>query len=76
MLAIYLIEVTSHPLSTPYLHILDPKNPLPPHTMSFLADMLSEPSCNYFTIKLAVVAKSIQMRSIELSCEIIMCLDR
>lgn len=32
-----LIDMTSHPLATAYLHILEPMNPLPPHTMIFLA---------------------------------------
>ena len=31
----YLIEVTSHPLATAYLHILLPRKPLPPQTTSF-----------------------------------------
>lgn len=31
------MDVTSHPLATAYLHILEPRNPLPPHTMIFLA---------------------------------------
>ena len=37
----YLIDVTSHPLFTAALHILDPRKPLPPQTTSFLeADIL------------------------------------
>lgn len=35
--AFYLIDVTSQPLATAYLHILEPRNPLPPHTIIFLA---------------------------------------
>lgn len=32
----YLIDVTSQPLATAYLQILDPRKPLPPQTTSFL----------------------------------------
>ena len=32
-----LIEVTSHPRATAYLQIREPRKPLPPQTMSFLA---------------------------------------
>jgi hypothetical protein len=30
----HLIDVTSHPLATAYLHILEPRNPFPPQTTS------------------------------------------
>jgi hypothetical protein len=33
----YLIDVTSQPLATAYLQMREPKKPLPPQTMSFLA---------------------------------------
>lgn len=33
----YLMDVTSQPLATAYLQILDPRKPLPPHTTSFFA---------------------------------------
>jgi hypothetical protein len=32
----YLIEVTSQPLATAYLHIREPRKPFPPHTTSRL----------------------------------------
>ncbi|MBA7492629.1 hypothetical protein ES702_03179 [subsurface metagenome] len=31
----HLIETTSHPLATAYLHILDPRKPFPPATRIF-----------------------------------------
>lgn len=31
--------MTSQPLATADLHILEPRNPFPPHTTIFLADM-------------------------------------
>ena len=31
----YLMEVMSHPLATPALHIRDPRKPLPPATTTF-----------------------------------------
>jgi hypothetical protein len=37
MVVVYLIEVTSQPLETADLHILEPRNPLPPQTTIFLA---------------------------------------
>jgi hypothetical protein len=38
----HLMDVTSQPLATADLHILDPKNPLPPQTTSFfVAAMLN-----------------------------------
>lgn len=37
MFALYLIDVTSQPLATAYLHILEPRNPLPPQTIIFFA---------------------------------------
>jgi len=37
----YLIDVTSQPLATADLHILEPRNPFPPQiTILFAADML------------------------------------
>ena len=33
----YLIDVTSHPLATADLQILEPRNPLPPQTIIFFA---------------------------------------
>lgn len=36
----YLIEVTSQPLETAYLHILEPRKPLPPQTIIFFAAVL------------------------------------
>lgn len=35
--ATHLIDVTSHPLATAYLHILEPRKPFPPQTMIFFA---------------------------------------
>jgi hypothetical protein len=37
VLITYLTDVTSQPLATAYLQIRDPKKPLPPQTISFLA---------------------------------------
>jgi hypothetical protein len=42
----YLIEVTSHPLATADLHILDPRNPLPPQTTRrFVVAVAIGPAC-------------------------------
>jgi hypothetical protein len=44
----YLIDVTSQPLETAALHILDPKKPLPPQTTIFLTaamSLLCSPGC-------------------------------
>lgn len=35
----HLIDVTSQPLATAYLHILEPRNPFPPQTTSLLTEV-------------------------------------
>jgi len=39
-LEMYLMDVTSQPLTTAYLHILEPRKPFPPHTTSLFVDAM------------------------------------
>lgn len=46
----YDIEVTSQPRATAYLHILEPRKPLPPQTTSFLVAVAIVLFCRVFSL--------------------------